>query len=175
MKKGFVASVIVLVLAVLCFPLLFPSSPFQTVGAESLTPITVLNDPGGKHETDARIHVFFDALMKGNTASAFDEIFRQSTAKSPLEKEQFSMMMTGRVNEMSVRLGKMLDYKIYDTKWIDEDIVFSRYILKCEDGPAVWTFMFYRTPTTTTGITNNNPWRLHTITFEGDLRPLLLQ
>ena len=154
--------------ALICLLLLLPALPFRTVEAQSQP----LNDTSGEHETDAKIQVFFDALMKGESSSAFDELFRQGTFKSPIEKEQASTMMRGRLGEASVRLGEILDYKIYDTKRIDEDIVLSRYILKFEDGPTLWTFMFYRKPTAA-GITNDNPWRLVAINFDGDLRLLL--
>ena len=174
MKKGFVAPAIVLVLAVLCFPLLFPSSLFQTVEAQSLIPTTVPHDTSGKHETDVRIQVFYDALMNGNSASAYDEFVRQSLF-TPIEVEQLSTQFRNRHTELSIRFGKIVDYKMYDTKWIDEDTVLSRYILKHENSPLVWMFGFYRKPTTTTGIANDNPWMLISVNFDTDLRLLQQQ
>ena len=173
MKKSFVASAVVLILALVCFPLL-PSLPLQTEGAESQTPITVPNDLSGEHETDVRIQAFFNALMKENSISVYEELFRQSLS-TPTEVEQLSVQYRNRLAEVSVRFGGMVDYKKYDTQWIDEDIVLIRYILKYENSPMIWTFGFYRTPTTTMGITNDNPWRLIAAHFETDLRPLFLQ
>jgi len=171
MKKGFVASAVVLILALVCFPLL-PALPLQTEGAESQTPITVPNDPSGEHETDVRIQAFFNALMKENSFSAYDELLRQSVF-TPIEAAQLSTQFRHRLAESSMRFGGIVDYKKYDTKWIDEDIVLSRYILKNENAATLWTFVFYRTQTKTTGITNNNQWLLIAAYFESDVRLLL--
>ena len=171
MKKSFVVSAVVLILALVCFPLL-PALPLQTEVAESQSPITVPNDPSGEHETDVRIQAFFNALMKENSSSAYDELLRQSLF-TPIEAAQLSTQFRNRLAEVSVRFGGIVDYKKYETKWIDEDIVLSRYILKHENSPTTWMFGFYRTPTTTTGITNDNPWRLIVINIEADVRHLL--
>jgi len=164
MKKGFVASAVVLILALVCFPLLSPLP--QTVEAQSQT----LNDTNMEHETDAIIQTFFNSIIKENSSSAYDELFRQSIF-TPVEVEQLSTAFRNRLAEVSVRFGKILDYKKHDTKRVDDNVVLSRYILKGENGPTIWSFGFYRNPTT--GITNNNHWQLIELYFDAELFQLL--
>ena len=159
--------------ALICLLLLLPSLPFRMVEAQSQTPTQTLNDTSEEHETDAIIQVFFDALMKGNSTSAFDELFRHSVFL-PTEVEQLSMMIRNKLAELSIRNGKILDYKKINTKRIDEDFVLGLYITKSEKAPQIWVFAFYRNPTTT-GITNDNPWALVQFNLEADLRLLLQQ
>jgi hypothetical protein len=171
MRRGFVASAVVLILALVGFSLLLSAPHFQTVEAQSLSPPTVPNDICEEHETDAKVQTFFNAIIKENSSSAYDELVRQS-AFLPTEKEQIAMQMRNRLAEVSVRYGEMLDYKKYGTRRIDEDIVLSQYILKCENAPILWTFGFYRKQTTS-DITNDAPWLLFQLNLDTDVRVLM--
>ena len=155
--------------ALVCFLLLLYSPLFFPAGAQSASQ----SDTVREQEVETRIQAFFTALMRNNSVSAFNELLSQSpygsfetgTALAELRKE---------IDDLSVQYGTILNYERYDTKRIGEDVVLSRYILKCDNGPVIWTFAFYRKPAMTTGLTSaSNPWMFFQLHFDTDLRSLL--
>ena len=151
--------VLIGILLVLPFFQLFP------VGAQSPS----LNDGAGEHETDVKIRNFFDALARGSSTSAFDELLRQSPYGS-FDAGQASVELQKKVAEMSGQYGGILHYEKYDAKRIGEDVILTRYILKYDNAPIIWTFAFYRKPTKTT---SNATWMFVQLHFDTDLRLLL--
>jgi len=154
--------------ALICFLMLLPFLPFLPVGAQPTPP----SDSGREPEVDMKIRLFFEAL-KGNSTSTFEELLRHSPYDS-FDTRQTLPELRKKIEELLLNYGGILNYERYDTKRIGEDLVLSRYILKCENGPIVWTFAFYRKPAaTTTSITGSNTWMFQQLHFDTDLRSLL--
>ena len=146
--------------------LLLPFLPFFPAGAQTPS----LND-----EVDVQINAFFTAFSgsRGNPSfSAFEDLLRQS----PYDFSETGQAMTDlrkKMEELSAQYGLILHHERYDTHRIGEDIIVSRYILKHEHGPVVWTFVFYRKPAMTTSLASLNTWMFVQLYFETDLRSLL--
>ena len=146
--------------------LLLPSLPFFPAGAQTPS----LND-----EVDVQIHAFFTTFSssRSNSAvSAFEELLRQS----PYDFSETGKAMTDlrkKTGELSEQRGAILHHEKYDSKEIGKDIIVSRYILKYENGPVVWTFVFYRKPAMTTSLASLNTWMFVQLHFDTDLRSLL--
>ena len=145
--------------------LLLPSLPFFPAGAQTPS----LND-----EVDVQINAFFTAFSssRGNPFSALEDLLRQS----PYDFSETGQAMTElrkKTEELSEQYGGILHHEKYDTKEIGKDIIVSRYILKYENGPVVWTFVFYRKPAMTTSLTSLNTWMFVQLHFDTDLRSLL--
>jgi len=138
------------------------------VGAQPQPP----GDNGREQEVDAKIRAFFDALSRGNSIAAFDELLRQSPFGSA-DAVQAQRELRNKVDELSIQFGVILNYEECDTKRIGKDIIVARYILKYENAPVIWSFAFYRKPVASTSITNTNAWTFVQLHFDTDLRFLL--
>ena len=149
--------------ALLCFLLLLPSLRFLPTEAQPV-------DTGRDHEFDVKIRTFFDSLAKGNSATAFEELLRQSPLASSGADSQSTEQLRNKVNELEMRFGKILHYEKYETKPIGEDIRLVRYILKYEQYPVIWTFTLYRKPVPLTSSSSmTNPWGLVELHFDTNL------
>ena len=154
-------------IALICFLLLLPFLPFRPVGAQSQPP----TDTSREQEIDAKIKSFFEILARGNPSLAFDGLLSQSPY-STLDAGQASTELRSTVDELSTRLGGILNYERYDTQRIGDDIILTRYVLKYENAPVVWTFAFYRKPALSPSVPSNS-WMFVQVHFDTDLRLLL--
>jgi len=155
--------------ALVCFLLLLPSFHFFPVGAQS----TTLSDASREQEIEARIHTFFNALMRSNSATAFEGLLSQSPYSS-FETGTVLPELRKEVDDLSDQYGNILNYEKFVTKRIGEDIVLSQYILKCDKGPVIWTFAFYRKPAMPGSISSGaGTWMFVQLHFDTDLRTLL--
>jgi len=154
----------------LCALLLLPSLRLFPVGAQ-ITPVTDVN----RDVHDTRIVSFFEALKRGNSASAFEGLL----SGSPLGAPEASMQATElrrRVEGLQPEFGDIITQERLDSKPIGANITLVRYVLMYEHYPVVWTFAFYRKPTSTTGMAASpatNPWVLVELHFDTDLKSLL--
>jgi len=151
---------------VLCVLLLLPSFRFFPAGAQSQPVADTSRD-----EFDARILVFFDALAMRNSTSAFNELLRSSPLGTPDASESLTAMQS-RIDELQTQFGNILLWEKLDTKRIGSNIVLVRYVLMYDHYPTVWTFTFYRKPTTSTTLTTPG-WVLVELHFETDMKSLL--
>ena len=150
----------------LCILLVLPSLRFFPAGAQNQPPTDTSRD-----ELDTRILVFFDALSRGNAASAFNELLRGSPLGSPDAGEPLTEMQN-RLDGLQVQLGSILHWEKLDAKRIGSSIALVRYVLMYDNYPMVWTFTFYRKPATATTLTNPG-WVLVDLRFDTDMQKLL--
>jgi hypothetical protein len=72
------------------------------------------------------------------------------------------------------RLGAILSFEKLDTKRIGTSITLVQYVLMYDRHPVVWTFAFYRKPSSTPSITTSSPtWVLVELRFDTDMKSLL--
>jgi len=155
--------------ALICVLLLLSSLQFIPVGAQSQS----MSDTGRESDVDVKIRDFFDTLVRGNSSSAFDALLRQGPLGSS-DAAQASTELRNKVDELQTQLGNILKYEKYDTKWIGEDVLLIRYILKYEHAPVIWTFTLYRKPAMTPSMTNpNTTWMFIQLHFDTDMKILL--
>jgi hypothetical protein len=141
----------------LLFLLFLPSVPLRPVGAQPAT--------GDSYkELDDKIRTFFDHLISGNTANAFENLLLQSplgSSSAPVTE------IRAKLDETKKHVGEFHAYELYQTKPVGKDIVLIRYILKCEYYPVVWTFTFYRKPSLQSS--TGTPWQLVEMCFDSNL------
>ena len=125
-------------------------------------------DAGKEQELSARIQTFFTALSRGNSASAFEELLRQSPLNSPNAGMELTKVRN-KVEECKNQFGEIVRWEKYDCKQIGEDIIVIRYILKYDQYPVIWTFAFYRKPSSTSSLSSSSIWTLVEVDFGTNL------
>jgi len=128
-------------------------------------PMPYSSDPN--KELDDKIKLFFDDILRDNTTKAFEELLRTSSGGSELAG------MKSKLEETKTQFGSFRDYERINAKAVGKDLVFVRYLLKCDRHPVVWTFTFYRRPAET-GALSTNTWSLIGLRFDTNLDPLIL-
>jgi hypothetical protein len=83
--------------------------------------------------------------------------------------------MKTKLDDVKTRFGSFKDYEKIDAKPIGKDLVIIRYLLKCELYPVVWTFTFYRRPTSPTTLTTAAQWQIVGLRFDTNLDILILK
>ena len=133
------------------------------LGAQSVGSST---DPG--KELDERVRRFFGEVLAGNGPKAFDDLLGSSTERESLAD------VKKKLEDIRIRFGNFRDYERLNVTPVGEDIVFVRYLLKCDQHPVVWTFTFYRRPPETGSLsTSSNLWFIIGLRFDTNLDPLL--
>jgi len=147
--------------ALMCALLLLPSLRIIPSGAQAQSAA----DTGRVQEIDNRIETFFGALMRGSSGSAFEDLLQGSSLGAPSAAPQVVALRT-KVDELKL-FGAILHWERYDTRSIGTDVSVVRYILKYDQHPVIWTFVFYRKPSGTSSITSaNNPWVVLELRFD---------
>jgi hypothetical protein len=153
--------------AVVFVLLLFPAFRLLPTGAQAPT----TPDAGREQELSARVQTFFTALSRGNSAPAFEELLRQSPLNAAAAGTELARMRN-KVEEFKTQFGDILRWDKHDVKQIGEDIIVMRYILKYDQYPVIWTFAFYRKPSTASSLGNSNVWTLVEVHFDTNLGSL---
>jgi len=155
--------------ALICLLLLFSVFPFLPTDAQIPPSI----DAGGNVDFDTRIKAFFTTLANGSSASAFEELLRQSPLGSPDINSQAAEQrneLRSKTDDLKTQLGEIVKWEKYETKYIGEDIALIRYILKHEHYPVIWTFTFYRKPVPASSFSSSNSWVVIGLDFDTNLR-----
>lgn len=151
--------------ALICSLLLLPTVRIIQVDAQS--PMNAA-DASREATLDPKIVSFFETLKRGNSLSAFDDLLYQSPLGSSSAGSQTSELQK-QVDELRKDFGDILNWDKYETKRMGEDVVVIQYILKYEQCPVIWSFAFYRKPTTASSVTitnPSNPWVLVELRFD---------
>ena len=152
---------------VLCFLLLLPSLRLLPVGVQAQP------TDANRDEFDVRIQAFFESLRRGPSTPAFDELLRGGPLGTPEAVEE-STKLQHSVADLQERLGAILSFEKLDTKRVGTSITLVRYVLMYDRHPVVWTFAFYRKPSSTPSITTPSPtWVLVELHFDTDMKSLL--
>jgi hypothetical protein len=125
-------------------------------------------DINREQELDTRIRTFFGALSRENSSSAFEELLRGS----PLGSSNANLQTTdlrNKVDELGQQFGGIIDWEEYEIKRMGKDVIVMRYILKYDQYPIIWTFAFYRKPTSTSSLTTSNSWVLIELRYDTNI------
>jgi hypothetical protein len=168
-KSLFGIGVVSVCFALLCLAFWFPPADAQ------LQPTTETSRDIA--EPTARIQAFFEALVQANnpsaTTSALSTLLRSSPLLGRADSAQKLDDLQKEVDNLKTEYGTLLRAEKIEAKRIGEDIVVFRYILKHEVHPVIWTVTFYRKPTTSTSsISNPNPWVPVGLRYSNDLNQL---
>jgi len=152
----------------LCVVLLLPSFQIFPLNAQ-----TQPADANRRDELDAKIQVFFDALSRGNSTSAFNELLRSSPLLGSPDSSEAMTEIQHRVEGLQPQFGSIINWEKLDTKQIGTSIVLVRYVLMYDHYPVIWTFTFYRKPAATASPANPG-WGLVELHFNTDVKNLFL-
>ena len=121
-----------------------------------------------EQELHTRINTFFTAIMEGNTELAFREILKQS----PLTVGRPAIAIAGMPSQLEMQkkdVGNIYGWDKYEAKRIGENVIAIQYITKHEQFPLFWVFVFYRTPSSSSDMSDPNAWVITQIKWKGDL------
>ena len=149
--------------AVLLCVALLPSFRFLPVSAQTQPADTNRGD-----ELDTRIQVFFDALSRGNSTSAFNELLRSSPLLGSPDGNEALTEIQHRVEGLS-QFGNIINWEKLDTRPIGTSITLVRYVLMYDQYPVVWTFTIYRKPAAATSLANPG-WGIVELHFSTDIK-----
>jgi len=122
-------------------------------------------------ELDARVTQFLEGVSLGDTPAAYQELLRGSQLSTETEAIEELVQKTSQLPE---RYGSYRAFEQISAKRVGADLVFLRYLYKCENFPVVWYFTFYPTPQSSIAVETNNNWRVIVVRFDTDLELLSL-
>ena len=126
-----------------CFVLLLFIFRVPPVGAQSQSVMGAIDI----QVLERRVETFFEQLHLGNTPLAFSELLRLSPLISPGAAPELTNLQT-RVTDANARFGGILAWERLEVRPIGADVIAIRYVLKYDQYPVVWSFLFYRKPST---------------------------
>jgi hypothetical protein len=148
--------------ALVCFLLLLPTLRLMPTDAQ-LPPTTDISREQG---LDAKILDFFMSLKRGNHTLALEELLRQSALGSASAESQLTDLRK-EVEKAGTLFGDIQSWEKSEGKPIGSDIILVRYILKYDRYPVMWTFLFYRKPSSAPSITSpGSSWELIELYFD---------
>jgi len=123
------------------------------------------NDISREQGLDAKILDFFASLKRGNQTLAFEEFLQPSAFSTSGAEPQVSELRK-EVDKAGKQFGEIQTWERYKVVQIGSDIILVRYILKYDKHPVMWTFLFYRKPSSTPSMTSPSTWELIQLYFD---------
>ena len=118
---------------------------------------------------DARIGQFLEGVSAGETHNAFQKLL----AGSRLGKQGKALKeLTDKTQQLQTEYGRYCGFEQISAKRVGSDLVFFRYLYRCEDFPVVWYFTFYRASPPGETPPEEVPWRVVTVRFDTELELL---
>ena len=130
--------------------------------------------PAAKDEViellDGRVRAFFESLSQGAAQQAFENLLRGSPLLG--QKPDALKTLIERTGQIPNRFGRFRGYERVDARRVGKDMVFFRYLYKCEDFPVVWSIVFYRLISRPDSPPNDTGWRVILVRFDTEVEPL---
>ena len=73
--------------------------------------------------------------------------FLDTTPLKNIDAESFNTI-SSNLQVMKAKIGDVLDSELVQTKQVGSSVTIYKYLLKGENSVSVWTFIYYRPPTT---------------------------
>lgn len=110
---------------------------------------------------------FLDEVAAGNVQVAYEQLL----ADSPLLKQTEAIrQVVEKIQALKNTAGAWRGYEAVGAKRIGTDVVLLRYVVKCDDFPVIWTFVFYRPPAAAPPA--ESVWRVVSVRFDTQLELL---
>ena len=151
-----------------CFLMALSALWLFITGAQSQLPTGI-----NREEFDQRITLFFDALQKGNSTALED--FVRGGPLGTTEANVHVVELRNKVDGLQEQFGNIITWERLEPKRIGTNFVLVQYVLMYEHYPVVWTFAFYRKPSSTPSIVSSasGTWGLIELSFDTDVKNLL--
>jgi len=119
---------------------------------------------------DGRVRSFFDSLSQGVTQQAFETLLRGSPLLG--QKPDALKTLSDRTGQIPHRFGRFRGYERVDARRVGKDLIFLRYLYKCDDFPVVWTIVFYRPISRPDSPPDDTGWRVILVRFDTEVEQL---
>jgi len=110
----------------------------------------------------ARADQFLADVAAGEVQTACEQFL----SGSPLLKQSEAVeKLVEKIQALKQQVGACRAYEMVTARRIGSDVVLMRYVVKCDDFPVVWSFVFYRPPAAEPA-TGENAWRVVSLRFD---------
>jgi hypothetical protein len=114
--------------------------------------------------------VFFENVKSGSIGTAYEELLKTTQ----LGTEEDRAKLVDETGKIETTYGAYRGFKPVYTKRIGDDLIFMKYLYKCERFPVLWHITFYRASTNGDLGAGSQPWQVVSIRFDTDLEILTL-
>lgn len=123
-------------------------------------------------QLNKRMTSFFDQVKsKTRIQTAYEELL----GAGPLGKREDRKELEGQTERIEQLYGVCRGYEQVYTKRVGTDLVFVKYLYKCEKFPVLWHVTFYRTGVGTESLADSSRlWQVVSIRFDTDMELLTL-
>ncbi|HOM18210.1 MAG TPA: hypothetical protein PLQ00_12840 [Thermoguttaceae bacterium] len=120
---------------------------------------------------DARARSFLESVSQGAAQQAFETLLRGSPLL--LQKTDALKTLVERAGQIPNRFGRFRGFERIDARRAGKDLVFLRYLYKCEDFPIVWSITFYRPISRSDAPPDDAAWRVIVVRFDTEVEQLV--
>lgn len=119
----------------------------------------------------ARMNDFFDSVKSKKVKTAYDGLLRDG----PLSTREDRKDLEDQTMLVADTYGALRGFEPVYTKRVGTDLIFAKYLCKCERFPLLWHVTFYYTSTGGELSTDSSrTWQVVSIRFDTDLELLTL-
>ena len=116
------------------------------------------------------VSVFFENVKSGSIKAAYGELL----GNKQLGTEEDRDALVKKTAEIEDTYGPYRGFEQVYAKRVGNDLVFMKYLYKCENFPVLWHITFYRTSNSSELGPESRPWQVVSIRFDTDLEILTL-
>lgn len=126
-------------------------------------------DPVIKARRD-KLAVFFENIKSDSVGTAYEELL----GTTQLGTEEDRAKLEDETAKIKTIYGAYRGFKPVYTKRVGDDLIFMKYLYKCERFPVLWHITFYRASTNGDLGADTQPWQVISIRFDTNLDILTL-
>jgi len=108
---------------------------------------------------------FLEDVAAGKVQSAYEQLL---TGSPLLQQTEALEQVVEKIKGLQEKVGACRGYEAVGSKRLGSDVVLLRYVVKCDEFPVVWTFVFYRPPSVQPPPAEA-AWRVVGVRFDTDL------
>ena len=116
------------------------------------------------------ISVFFENVKSGSIEAAYSELF----GGEQLGTEKDRAELVKETKKIQDTYGAYRGFEPVYTRRVGNDLVFVKYLYKCEKFPVLWHITFYRSSASSEAGSDSGTWQVVSIRFDTDLDVLTL-
>jgi hypothetical protein len=113
---------------------------------------------------------FFENVKSDSIGTAYEKLLENTQ----LGTEEDRAELVKQTADIKTTYGAYRGFKPVYTKRVGDDLIFMKYLYKCERFPVLWHFTFYRASTNGDLGAGSQPWQVVSIRFDTDLEILTL-
>jgi len=155
-------------IAIVCVLLLLPALRVVPAGAQNPPPTGTAGDQA---LLERRIESFFGLLRDDDFPRAFDVLLAHSSFATTGASQPVANLQS-EIRGLISEFGDILHWERIDVQPRGTNVLVIRYVLKHERFPVIFSFAFYRRPTSAhipLSLSNPNQWGLAELQFETSL------